>query len=935
MAGNPNYTYEQALADLTATYGLSTALYASINGVTYLLFTPPSTWNFMEVIAYVQAIRDGTPVTVTRTVAPPPPPVTPPPAEPPEGGTIFDTIINWIKTAISTISNWVTTAVNAARDYLISGFNAVMSALGAVLQGAFNTIVAPLQFATDWITATYNLVANWVSQGWAGITDAVSSAIAPVLGWITSSAQGVTAWVSAAIGDLELRLSAALSSIPPLVASLSGQISSQFTWLTVWLPRTVGDILSSWWDSFLAKVYDFGSWVGKLFDAVAAWFTVDVPGYSPRWWAIMEKAWKPIWSFLTEAYTVWFPAGARAIGVALGQAEQWVSALIEPLIGGFIDGIFGFVEQMGPIAPSMVGGSFKALMSIGFLTISGLTGMTIAGELLHPLKQLGMGNIAAMIYDVTNYKMLTGAFVGALAVAMIRTPATYYYNKLLRPNLPRQGDAAAMFSHDRISSHDFREILGYAGIADNWHEHYEDLAYRPMSLVALSTLCTSGGFDESIVTQVLTDRGINPKWRPAMLDLYRKKGLDTVKGMMSSVPISRFKQGYTDVNAFRAEMSMLSYTDVEIDRYQAGAALSYATDYISDLVAGWQAQVRKKVMSLEGFRDNLSQVIMAPERIDAFIMREIVNAPTEEPKGVGLSIAVTRFSTGETGETQYRAELALLGCPSIDIDRTVAATRLVYSHDYTLDLITAYRDAVRADNLTLDGYRQALLSLNLVPERVEGMVLIERARIKPEEKLTAIGPPGRLYLTDQGQIMVDTIRRRRQKNAITRDIEVASLIGLGMTPAFATAMADNDDAKLIENISLEPEKILRPYETAAGKIEVDTLRDARRRNTIPREDEITALTALGMPDYLSTAIADNDDVALAEKVPVVGVPAPPLYETETGKVTVDTIRRERRQRLTDRATEIKRLMALEMPDYLATAMADNDDTRLSKQSPAA
>ncbi len=322
-------------------------------------------------------------------------------------------------------------------------------------------------------------------------------------------------------------------------------------------------------------------------------------------------------------------------------------------------------------------------------------------------------------------------------------------------------------------------------------------AARPPVAVEAS-LATAGGFDEAVVTQVLTDRGINPKWRPYMMDLYRRKGQETVRGTMSSVPISRYKQGYTDAGGFRDEMSLLSYTDTEIDRYQVGADLSYATDYIADLIAAWQSQYRKKMMSLESFRGLLSQVIQVPERIDTIIMREIVNTPVEEPKAAGISIAVTRFATGETAEPQFRDELVLLGCPAIDMDRNVAAAGLVYAHDYTLDLITAYRDAIRANNLTLDEYRQALLGIGLVPERVEGMCLIERARIKPKQALIPTSPAIAYYATDIGKIQVDTIRRQRRKGQLTRDQEIAALIGTGYEPAEAGMISDNDEARLSE-----------------------------------------------------------------------------------------------------------------------------------------
>ena len=146
-----------------------------------------------------------------------------------------------------------------------------------------------------------------------------------------------------------------------------------------------------------------------------------------------------------------------------------------------------------------------------------------------------------------------------------------------------------------------------------------------------------------------------------------------------------------------------------------------------------------------------------------------------------------------------------------------------------------------------------------------GYVLREVARVKPGELPKVIGPPGEIYLTDEGRVITDTIRRRRQKELITRDEEIAGLLELGMPVSYAEAIADNDDSRLAEKEVIEAEKIFAIYETDAGKIEVDTIRRERRKLLITRAREVERLSALEMPDWLAEAIADNDDVRLAEK----------------------------------------------------------------------
>jgi len=55
------------------------------------------------------------------------------------------------------------------------------------------------------------------------------------------------------------------------------------------------------------------------------------------------------------------------------------------------------------------------------------------------------------------------------------------------------------------------------------------------------------------------------------------------------------------------------------------------------------------------------------------------------------------------------------------------------------------------------------------------------------------------------------------------------------------------------------------YETDAGKLYVDTVRRARRKLLMTHDYEISKLLEAGMPIDQATAVANNDDIRLAEK----------------------------------------------------------------------
>ncbi len=193
--------------------------------------------------------------------------------------------------------------------------------------------------------------------------------------------------------------------------------------------------------------------------------------------------------------------------------------------------------------------------------------------------------------------------------------------------------------------------------------------------------------------------------------------------------------------------------------------------------------------------------VSTQQKIDTYFARGLARigaAKVEEVRSGRVGIARTRFREGFTDEKGFIEELKMLRVSDEELELELAAAKLDYATDYLRDLISAYRDAVRKGNLSIDGYRDRLTELGMVPERVAGYMLREVARLKPEELATVIAPPKPYYETDAGKVMIDTIRRRRRKLLITRDQEIADILATGMPVDQAMAIADNDDVRLAE-----------------------------------------------------------------------------------------------------------------------------------------
>lgn len=158
-----------------------------------------------------------------------------------------------------------------------------------------------------------------------------------------------------------------------------------------------------------------------------------------------------------------------------------------------------------------------------------------------------------------------------------------------------------------------------------------------------------------------------------------------------------------------------------------------------------------------------------------------------------------------------------------------------------------------------------------------------------------------------------------------RDIEEpelrSSLVSAGLSPERLDLVVQ---AQSIKRLAAP-----KAADDPAVAVQVDTIRDKRSKNLITHDEEVRQLVALGKELPYASAIADNDDVKLTEKIPIVPVPPIPFYETDTGKIRRDTIRWQRRKLLIDRNSEVTQLRGIGMPEAMATAYADEDDALIA------
>jgi hypothetical protein len=706
-----------------------------------------------------------------------------------------DWIYDRVKPLFDEVWNWVSSWGN----YIISSVGGFFAQVFAWIQGIITPIVSAVSGAIDSVWA-------WFQTALSTLYANIQSLFTQVWAWLSTGFTSLTATVGSWFSALGQSLSTFAKDVGDKVSSINAWFSNEFIdpfldWL-IQFPGKIAEALKNFFVDQWQLIWSFWSkdwnWLKLLTGMILAFAGGAILLAGPAIGAAVITAlhwffgtifslWPAISGWLTDMLLnilVWIetfsPQLASWLLVIVPQAGTWLLRNLIPLIGAgtiltleatgalkpivhnlvapALTNLLTFFESQGPVSPMPGAAMSDGVSRLAEFTITGLASMTLAGEMLSPLKQIGLGNISAIIYDLINYRTLTAAFMGVLAFVYIKTPLTYYYQKTARPNLPDERQLELMAEERIITQGEYRDNMPFHGYTDGWIEKMLKMARRPMTPYMLRSLAEAGLLDDAMLEKELEFAG------------YDDDAIPVIKKMMNSLA--------------------------------AGALTTVST-----------------------------------------------------------STAMTRFQEGFDTEDELRKNLSTLGVAESMLDRYVFAGNLKYLYDYQTDLKNYYIDLYHRREIEEPELRSDLAAAGIAPDRID--VYVQAQSIK-RLKAAAVPEPPELAIER------DTVRDRRKKNLITRDGEISELVALGIELPLATAYADNDDVAMTPSGATAPPVVLLAYETDSGKIQVDTIRRERRQRQLSDTDELAALTALQMPDDMAKAIVDNDTLRLSKSTTTQG-----------------------------------------------------------------
>lgn len=509
---------------------------------------------------------------------------------------IISDILQWLKAIYEELKAWILSKLQWLLEHIKAAMVAIISPLIAPIKTAVDWIKQQVLDIWSRVVDTYSWVKDLYTNFTAKVGEAISSWFAQKWDWLTTKVsdlwswlEDIYSWIEDMWQNFKTKLIEAINAIlAPVKQTITGILTSfradlptilqynspevrdellafwptstsiwdyikAFLKYAMWAPWHIHDLMAVFWakirdediephfkkieDDFI-KIMDPDVGFGAFVKSEIADPILDAIQHIWEW---LGDWFKSVWQDITEGIKTFFtetlPGWFATIWEKIRGTAAWIWDKVSEVASEFLDMVLQVVNLHSPILPEGGMGTLKGVMKVGLALAGGLGLMTIAGNLVHPLHSLGLEHVSAMVYDMTNYKVLIGAGMGVIAAAAIRTPLTYYFNNLLRPWMLRPGDFMELLSREAFEHPELLRtpglsaaagstspsaMIGYYGYPSAYLGFFRELANTRLGYFPLAGIARSGFWDEEWFTESLQRTGYSITARTALMKMYRE-----------------------------------------------------------------------------------------------------------------------------------------------------------------------------------------------------------------------------------------------------------------------------------------------------------------------------------------------------------------------------------------------------------------------------
>jgi hypothetical protein len=600
---------------------------------------------------------------------------------------------NWIlEQATNAIHNWwygIQSIFFSIRDTVYNIWNRVATIATEVYHNVSQALEGMVYRITSYIGPFFSQLGtqlgSWFTQAWTWISTSATNLGQTMWAWIQETWTKIETWFS----DLWTKIADWFSKLWQNITEWFQNLGPQLAELGDKIGKISGQVLSGL-DTWAKGAWDnVTSWLEKDAHEGLAALEKDSPWPTEEHGSpFMESFWRAGGSAFSLGSRNFMNNFSTVTPEALAHSPGWMENIhlwFESIFTKPLHAISDIFESIGHTSPRPATDIIPKIAIAGVVLFGGLAAFTIGGELVSWFKHLGLGHVSAMLYDMVNYKVLTGSLVTALSLVYISTPVKYFYQEKARPYFPdlrelcdiakdyglstgpRSGYDPIPFSQVQGMWEDgkiaFLATAKYHGLDDEWLETIYEDAFTPPRYFPLKAMADAGLYDEEFYTSQLMKSGYTPPMIKNMLDMLQKMSLGEIKGVMLPLALTRFREGFSDIEDFKTELHALGLPKTKIGLWVFAAQLSYQTDYASDMLAAYRTQFRKDMITEADFRQLLKGLSINPVKIEGYVLRE--NASKfKPPKVTKAPKVVPEYLTDEgqlrvnTAKEAFRRDLS-------------------------------------------------------------------------------------------------------------------------------------------------------------------------------------------------------------------------------------------------------------------------------------
>jgi hypothetical protein len=420
----------------------------------------------------------------------------------------------------------------------------------------------------------------------------------------------------------------------------------------------------------------------------------------------------------------------------------------------------------------------------------------IAGELVHPIKNMGLSQLSAVLYDMAGFGKISGALVTALMTPTWIVPLQHAMNVLARPSLPGPRELISFVVREVITPARFEQVMPFHGYPDEWVKAYWEVHWRMPDASRLAEalhrgVITPAEFDKYLVwhdyrpdnrpgihvsdqaiVSSLTYKlptsldarrmirwgqaskedlralaraeGMSPQWLEKVTDAEWDNMLLDERTRLLNTLRSAYVAGELAKDKLSSRAQTLHLTSDEQTLMLEAADADYQRQIIEDKARVVIEKFKRGQVLATALAAELTKAGISSDR--AAILAEYnavrvneVEAPdlAKDERSALRTAWISIFKEGYRDKAALEAKLKELGYSDEEVKFTMERADLEYERDWKADLLSAYKAAYQKAAIDETGLYSAVKSIVTVEERAKTLVELEQLKRLAKPKTTA------------------------------------------------------------------------------------------------------------------------------------------------------------------------------------------------------